>query len=65
MRNAALCAVLMAWCAPAMAQTIRVDAAPQHVTDIIRPQQALGAGVDRLPYGAGDKLLKPTSSARS
>src|ERR1700751_6030291 len=64
MRNAALCAALMAWCAPGMAQTIRVDAAPEHVTNIIRPQQALGAGVDRLPYGAADKLFTPETLQR-
>ena len=38
------------------AQTIRVDAAPSHSTNTIRPTEALGAGIDRLPYGAADKL---------
>ena len=39
------------------AQTIRVDAAQGHETNSFRPQTALGAGVDRLPYGSTDKLL--------
>jgi hypothetical protein len=38
-------------------QTIRVDATPGHVTNTIVPTKALGAGIDRLPYGAADKLL--------
>jgi len=44
--------------APCMAQAIHVDAAPEHSTNTIRPTEALGAGVDRLPYGVSDKLLK-------
>jgi hypothetical protein len=59
MRNAALCAALTALCMPGVAQTIRVDAAPEHVTNTIRPAEALGAGMDRLPYGASDKLFTP------
>ena len=59
MRDAALCAALMGLCMPGMAQTIRVDAAPEHVINVIRPQQALGAGVDRLPYGRADRLFRP------
>ena len=38
------------------AQTIRVDATPNHVTNVIVPTRALGAAIDRLPYGAADKL---------
>jgi Glycosyl hydrolases family 39 len=38
-------------------QTIRVDAAPEHSTNSIVPSRALGAGIDRLPYGAADKLF--------
>jgi len=41
----------------ALAQTIRVDLT--HATNTIRPNEALGAGVDRLPYGAVDKLFNP------
>jgi hypothetical protein len=50
----ALSSLLMS---PCIAQTIRVDAAPEHFTNTIRPTQALGAGMDRLPYGAADKLF--------
>jgi hypothetical protein len=39
------------------AQTIRVDATPSHSTNSIKPTEALGAGIDRLPYGAADKLF--------
>ncbi len=41
------------------AQTIRVDITPGHSTNTIRPDRALGAGIDRLPYGAVDKLFTP------
>jgi len=41
---------------PAFAQSIHVDATPSHSTNTIRPTEALGAGIDRLPYGAADKL---------
>ena len=48
---------------PLLAQTIVVDAAPSHATNSIRPTEALGAGIDRLPYGAADKLyVEPTIS---
>jgi F5/8 type C domain len=40
----------------AVAQSIHVDATPSHPTNTIRPTEALGAGIDRLPYGAADKL---------
>jgi hypothetical protein len=39
------------------AQTIHVDVTPNHVVNTIKPTEALGAGVDRLPYGAADKLF--------
>jgi hypothetical protein len=38
-------------------QRIRVDATPSHATNRIVPTKALGAGIDRLPYGAADKLF--------
>jgi hypothetical protein len=41
----------------ALGQTIRVDVTPGHETNTIVPTKALGAGIDRLPYGAADKLL--------
>ena len=47
----------------AVAQSIRVDATPAHSTNTIRPTEALGAGIDRLAYGAADKLyVEPTIS---
>jgi hypothetical protein len=42
---------------PASAQLIRVDANQSHATNTIRPTEAVGAGIDRLPYGATDKLF--------
>jgi hypothetical protein len=47
----------------ALAQSIHVDATPSHFTNTIRPTEALGAGIDRLGYGAADKLyVEPTIS---
>jgi hypothetical protein len=59
--GAALLAVFLAAAPPQPlgAQTIRVDITPGHVTNTIRPTEALGAGIDRLPYGAVDKLINP------
>jgi hypothetical protein len=57
LRHAWLCAALVLPGAGALADTIRVDAAPEHLTNTIRPTEALGAGVDRLPYGVADKLF--------
>ena len=34
---------------PSQAQTIRVDAKPEHAANSIIPTRALGAGIDRLP----------------
>ena len=51
--------VAMAPCSHA--QTIRVDTTPEHSTNSIVPTRALGAGIDRLPNGAADKLyVQPT-----
>jgi hypothetical protein len=58
---ALLCAALLL---PCMAQTIRVDATPEHATNTIRPSEALGAGVDRLPYGSTDKLFNADTIRR-
>jgi hypothetical protein len=44
---------------PACAQKIQIDITPSHSTNTIRPTEALGAGIDRLPYGAADKLFNP------
>jgi hypothetical protein len=43
------------WACPSRAQSIVVDSS--HVSNSIRPSEALGAGIDRLPYGAADKLF--------
>ena len=43
----------------AAADTITVDITPDHVANTIRPDHAMGAGIDRLPYGAADKLFVP------
>lgn len=39
------------------AQTIRVDITPEHSTHQFIPNQALGAGIDRMPAQAIDKLF--------
>jgi hypothetical protein len=41
----------------AFAQAIHVDTS--HPSNSIRPSEALGAGIDRLGYGAADKLYVP------
>jgi hypothetical protein len=40
-----------------MAQTIRVDTASDHSTNSFKPTEALGAGVDRIPLAATDKIF--------
>ncbi|HEX4379048.1 MAG TPA: discoidin domain-containing protein, partial [Candidatus Acidoferrum sp.] len=47
-----------------VAQTIHVDAAAEHATNTIVPTQALGAGIDRLPFGDSDKLLTDENIAK-
>jgi hypothetical protein len=55
--RALFCAFLAVVAAPLVpAQTILVDATAEHSTNSIVPTRALGAGIDRLPYGAADKL---------
>ena len=49
-------AIMVAF-APGGAQTIRVDVTPSHAANTIVPTKALGAGIDRLPYGAADKFF--------
>lgn len=51
--------LLLATAAPA--QTIRVDITPDHVANKIGPNQALGAGIDRMPPAAIDKLFTPAA----
>jgi hypothetical protein len=51
---------LVAWAAlatAAPAQTIRVDAAPDHVVQSFSPTATLGAGIDRIATAATDKLF--------
>ena len=62
--RALACALLGMAAAPCLAQTLRIDAAPEHLTNTLRPTKALGAGVDRLPYGAADKLFTPETIRR-
>jgi hypothetical protein len=64
LRGALLCAALLLPSAPGAADTVRVDVAPERQTNSIRPTEALGAGVDRLPYGASDKLFTPKTLQR-
>ena len=51
--------VLMAavFASESLAQTIRVDATPEHTVNTFRPTEALGAGVDRIPRAATDKIF--------
>jgi hypothetical protein len=53
--NAAFVLTLAAF--PSRAQTIRVDITPEHSTNEFIPNQALGAGIDRMPALAIDKLF--------
>jgi hypothetical protein len=39
------------------AQTIRVDITPDHVRNTFRPTETFGAGVDRIPLAATDKIF--------
>ena len=39
------------------AQTIRVDITPSHATNTFKPTESLGAGVDRIPLAATDKIF--------
>ena len=56
-----LAAILLAAFPSAQAQTIHVDTTPAHATNSFAPDRTLGAGIDRLPYGAADKLyVEPT-----
>jgi len=52
----------IAYVAPA--QIIRVDITPEHVANTFVPNQALGAGIDRMPAAAIDKLFTPAALDR-
>jgi hypothetical protein len=43
------------------AQTIRVDITPYHVANKFVPNQALGAGIDRMSATAAEKLFTPAA----
>ncbi|HST13197.1 MAG TPA: hypothetical protein VLL05_22660, partial [Terriglobales bacterium] len=47
-----------------VAQTIRVDVTPDHVANKFVPNQALGAGIDRMGAAAIDKLFTPAALDR-
>jgi hypothetical protein len=47
----------MALVIPAAAQVIHIDSTPEHVINSIVPTKSLGAGVDRLPAEAADKVI--------
>jgi hypothetical protein len=49
--------VLTITVSPSRAQTIQVDITPDHFTNKFIPNQALGAGIDRMPAPAIDKLF--------
>jgi hypothetical protein len=51
------CAALAIFLPPVSAQTIVVDSTPDHATNTFRPTEALGAGVDRIPRAATDKVF--------
>jgi hypothetical protein len=50
---------LVAFPARLAAQTIRVDATPNHVANSFSPLYALGSTVDRIPSNATDPFFKP------
>jgi hypothetical protein len=50
-------------CHPTSAQTIHVDATPDHSTNTFRPTEALGAAVDRISRDATDKLFTDSTIA--
>jgi hypothetical protein len=59
-RILSLCVLLTAivvFAFPASAQTLRIDATPDHAVNSFRPTEALGAGIDRIPRAATDKLF--------
>ncbi|MGA8231191.1 MAG: discoidin domain-containing protein [Candidatus Acidiferrales bacterium] len=57
LRAVLLAFITVTFALPAAAQTVRVDSTLSHSTNSIKPTEALGAAIDRLPYGAVDKLF--------
>ena len=58
-RYCTLLLAILSFSLTATAQTIRVDTS--HPVNKFVPNQALGAGIDRLPAGAIDKLVDPAT----
>jgi len=57
-RRALLLLLMVAGLTPSCwTQTIRVDITPSHATNTFKPTEALGAGVDRIPLAATDKIF--------
>ena len=54
---ALLLTAIVVFASAAPAQTIRVDVTPGYTANSFRPTKALGAGVDRIPRAATDKLF--------
>jgi hypothetical protein len=54
---APLILILAATFLEASPQTIRVDITPGHVANTFRPTETLGAGIDRIPLAATDKIF--------
>jgi F5/8 type C domain len=48
---------VLAFVSTAFAQTVLVDATPEHSTNSFIPTQALGAGIDRMPSAAVEKYF--------
>jgi hypothetical protein len=53
------------WVALSSAQTIRVDITPAHSTNHFRPNETLGAGIDRIPSEAVDTGLTQPNLGRA
>ncbi len=49
----------------ATAQTIQVDVTPAHATNHFRPNQTIGAGIDRIPSEAVDSGLSQPNLGRA
>jgi hypothetical protein len=47
----------LAWAGVTFAQTVRVDATPDHATNSFIPTQTLGAGIDRIASAAVDRVF--------
>ena len=57
LRSSLLLLILAGCVRTPWAQTIRVDITPDHVRNTFRPTETFGAGVDRIPLAATDKIF--------